>query len=52
MALWAGVVALTLAVVAFFLGPSLDYAFILRSVVELGAVVGVFALICAAEASN
>ena len=51
MALWAGVVALTLAVVAF-LGPPLDYAFILRSVVELGAVVGVFALICAAEASN
>jgi hypothetical protein len=50
MALWAGVVALTLAVVAF-LGPPLDYAF-LRSVVELGAVIGVFTLICAAEASN
>ena len=51
MALWAGVVALTLAVVAF-LGPPLDYPFILRSVVELGAVIGVFTLICAAEASN
>jgi hypothetical protein len=51
MALWAGVVALTLAVIAF-LGPPLDYAFILRSLVELGAVIGVFTLICAAEASN
>jgi hypothetical protein len=51
MALWAGVVALMLAIVALF-GPPLDYAFILRSVVELGAVVGVFTLICAAEASN
>ena len=51
MALWAGVVALTLAVIAF-LGPPLDYAFIVRSLVELGAAIGVFTLICAAEASN
>jgi hypothetical protein len=51
MALWAGVVALVLAVFALF-GPPLDVAFMLRSLVELGAVVGVFTLICAAEASN
>jgi hypothetical protein len=51
MALWAGVLALTLAVVAV-LGPQIDVAYVLRSLVELAAVVGVFALICAAEASN
>jgi hypothetical protein len=51
MALWAGVLALALAAAAV-LAPHVDQAYVLRSLVELGAVVGVFALICAAEASN
>jgi hypothetical protein len=51
MALWAGVLALALAVVAV-LAPHVDLSYVLRSLVELAAVVGVFALICAAEASN
>jgi hypothetical protein len=51
MALWAGVLALMLAAAAV-LAPHVDPAYVLRSLVELGAVVGVFALICAAEASN
>lgn len=51
MALWAGVVALVLALFAFF-APQIDYFALLRSATELAAVVGVFALICAAEASN
>jgi hypothetical protein len=51
MALWAGLVAFTVAVVVV-LTRQLDLAVVLRSIVELGAVVSVFALICAAEASN
>jgi hypothetical protein len=51
MALWAGVIAIALAVLAL-LTRQLDVFLVLRSVVELAAVVGVFALICAAEAHN
>ena len=51
MALWAGLVALILACVAVFTGR-VDAAVLLRSLFELGAVVGVFALICAAEANS
>ena len=51
MALWAGVFALALAAAAV-LAPHVDQAYVLRSLMELGAVVGVFTLICAAEASN
>jgi hypothetical protein len=51
MALWAGLVAMALAVLVLF-APSVDYAFVLRSLMELAAVCGVFALICAAEASQ
>jgi hypothetical protein len=51
MALWAGILALALAVVAA-LAPHVDYVYVLRSFFELAAVLGVFALICAAEASN
>jgi hypothetical protein len=51
MALWAGVVALLLGVLAA-LTRQFDFMFVLRNLVELGAVVGVFALVCAAEARN
>lgn len=51
MALWAGVVAVAVAVLAL-LTRQIDIFLILRSVVELAAVMGVFALICAAEAHN
>lgn len=51
MALWAGLVAFVLALFTF-LSPQIDYFAVLRGVLELAAVVGVFALICAAEASN
>lgn len=51
MALWAGLVALVLALFAF-LTPQVDYFAMLRGAVEVAAVVGVFALVCAAEASN
>ena len=51
MALWAGLVALAVAAFAV-LTRQFDVFLILRSFVELAAVVGVFALICAAEASN
>lgn len=51
MALWAGFVALLLALFAF-LTPPIDYFAVLRGTMEFAAVLGVFALICAAEASN
>ncbi len=51
MALWAVLVALGLGVFAIFTGE-LNSTAILRSLLELSAVIGVFALICAAEASN
>ncbi|MDF3060445.1 MAG: hypothetical protein K0S06_554 [Microvirga sp.] len=51
MALWAGVVAVAVAVLAL-LTRQIDIFLVLRSVVELAAVMGVFALICAAEAHN
>jgi hypothetical protein len=50
MALWTGFIALIIALIAYLGEPDL-YA-VLRSMVELSAVVGVFTLICAAEASN
>ena len=49
MALWAGLVALALGLAAI-LGMEPNATAILRGVLELGAVLGVFALICAAEA--
>jgi hypothetical protein len=51
MALWAGLVAFAVALLAL-LARQIDLFLILRSIVELAAVVGVFALICAAEARN
>jgi hypothetical protein len=51
MALWAGLVAVAVALFVL-LTRQIDVLLILRSVVELAAVVGVFALICAAEAHN
>ena len=51
MAVLAGLFALALGLVAI-LGFQLDYTGVLRSIVELGAVVAVFALICAGEARN
>jgi hypothetical protein len=51
MALWAGLVAFVVALFVL-LTRQLDLFLILRSVVELAAVVGVFTLICAAEARN
>ena len=51
MALWAGVVALAVVVLAI-LTRQVDLFVIFRSIVELVAVTGVFALICAAEARN
>ena len=51
MALWAGLVAVAVAVLAL-LTRQIDIFLVLRSVVELAAVMGVFALICAAEAHN
>lgn len=49
MALWAGLVALALGVAAI-LSMEPNATAILRGVLELAAVLGVFALICAAEA--
>jgi hypothetical protein len=51
MALWAGLVAFAAALLVL-LTRHLDLFLILRSIVELAGVVGVFALICAAEARN
>jgi len=51
MALWAGLAALVLALIAVLTGR-LDAIVLLRSLLELGAVVGVFALICASEPSS
>jgi hypothetical protein len=51
VALWAGVVALAVVVLAI-LTRQVDLFVIFRSIVELVAVTGVFALICAAEARN
>jgi hypothetical protein len=51
MALWAGLVAFVLALFVL-LARQVDLFLILRSIVELAGVVGVFALICAAEARN
>jgi hypothetical protein len=51
MALWASLIALLIGSFAVFAGEP-NYTAILRSVLELGAVIGVFTLICAAEASN
>lgn len=51
MAFLAIAVALGVGVFAAF-GGAMDSSTILRSVLELGAVIGVFALICAAEASH
>jgi hypothetical protein len=51
MALWAGLVALIITCVAVLTG-GINAAVLLRSVLELGAVIGVFALICAAEANS
>lgn len=49
MALWAGLVALALGLAAI-LGMEPNGAGIVRGVLELAAVLGVFALICAVEA--
>ena len=51
MALWAGLVAIVVALFAL-LTRQIDLFVVLRSFVELAAVVGVFALVCAAEAHN
>jgi hypothetical protein len=51
MALWAGLVALIVTFLAILTGR-IDVAVLLRSVLELGAVLGVFALVCAAEANS
>lgn len=49
MALWAGLVALALGLAAI-LGMEPNAAAILRGLVELAGVLGVFALICMTEA--
>jgi hypothetical protein len=51
MLLWAAIIAVVIGFVAVFTGEP-DYPLILRSLLELAAVVGVFTLICAAEARN
>ncbi len=50
MTLWASLIALALGLFAAV--TSEPNTAMLRSLVELAAVVGVFTLICAAEASN
>jgi hypothetical protein len=49
MSIWAAVIALVLATFAFF---AEDPSAMLFNVAELGAVIGVFALVCTAEALN
>jgi hypothetical protein len=49
MALWAGLVALALGVAAI-LGMEPNATAIVRGLLELGAVLGVFALVCVLEA--
>lgn len=51
MALWAGLVALALGLAAI-LGMEPNVAAMARGFVELGGVLGVFALICMAEARH
>jgi hypothetical protein len=51
MALWAGLLAIAAGLLAL-LTRQIDLFVVLRSIVELTAVVGVFALVCAAEAHN
>ncbi len=52
MAVWTGLVALILALAAAVFAPPIDPFLVLRSLLELFAVLSVFALICAAEAST
>ena len=47
MSIWAAVIALVLGCLAYFTD---DASTMLFNVAELGAVIGVFALVCAAEA--
>jgi hypothetical protein len=49
MSIWAAVIALVLGCLAYFTD---DPSTMLFNVAELGAVIGVFALVCAAEAWN
>ena len=49
MSIWAAVIALGLAGVTYL---SEDPSVMLFNLAELGAVIGVFALVCAAEAWN
>jgi hypothetical protein len=49
MSIWAAVIALVVGIFMYF---SEDPAAMLFNVAELGAVIGVFALVCAAEALN
>lgn len=49
MLTWAGIVALAVGVLTYFSG---DATAILRGAAELGAVVALFTLVCAAEAFN
>lgn len=49
MLTWASVVALGVGALAYFSG---DPTAVLRSVAELGGVIALFALVCAAEAFN
>jgi hypothetical protein len=51
MALWAGLLAIAAGLLAL-LTRQIDLFVVLRGIVELTAVVGVFALVCAAEAHN
>ncbi|WP_194164538.1 hypothetical protein [Microvirga thermotolerans] len=49
MLTWAGIVALVIGVLTYLTG---DTAVVLRGAAELGAVVALFALVCATEAFN
>jgi hypothetical protein len=51
MAIWTGLLAIALGLAAI-VSMEPNVAAILRSVLELSAVLGVFALVCAAEARN
>jgi hypothetical protein len=49
MLTWAGIVALLISVLTYFSGEAMT---ILRGAAELGAVIALFMLVCAAEAFN
>jgi len=51
MAIWAAVVAMALAALAYLAGGG-DLSPVLSGALELGAVSALFTLVCATEASN